>query len=139
VFALPGNPVSAYVSFEVFVRPLIRRMLSLEPLYRPSVTAICTQPLTSSAGIRQYARGLLSVDGDNGHASVLEETGGSGLPKESGEDNPVGTVTPVGGHGSHLLGDLAQANALIVLPEWTTSVQAGDTVEVMVLERRTGP
>ncbi|HKA68454.1 MAG TPA: gephyrin-like molybdotransferase Glp [Actinomycetes bacterium] len=138
VFALPGNPVSAYVSFEVFVRPLIRRMLALEPLYRPTVTATCLQPLTSSAGIRQYARGLLSFNGDEGPDSALEGAGAAAAT-DGADDKPVGTVTPVGGHGSHLLGDLAQANALIVLPEWTTSVQVGDTVQVMVLERRTGP
>lgn len=135
VFALPGNPVSAYVSFEVFARPVIRRMLSLEPLYRPTVTATCTQPLTSSAGIRQYARAILSLNGNAGSGSGDAEASGAG---KSG-DEAVGTVTPVGGHGSHLMGDLAQANSLIVLPEWTTSVKAGDTVQVMVLERRARP
>jgi molybdopterin molybdotransferase len=113
-------------------------MLSLEPLNRPTVTATCTQPLTSSAGIRQYARGLLSFDGNDGHASVLEGTDELGPANEFGDDKPVGTVTPVGGHGSHLLGDLAQANSLIVLPGVITR-QAGDSVQVMVLERRTGP
>ncbi|MCI0686545.1 MAG: molybdopterin molybdotransferase MoeA [Sporichthyaceae bacterium] len=129
VFALPGNPVSAYVSFEVFVRPVIRRMLALEPLYRPTVTATCTDPLTSGAGIRQYARASLSF-ASNGDRATAEK---------ASADEPVGTVTPVGGHGSHLMGDLAQANSLIVLPEWTTTVAAGDPVQVMVLERRTRP
>jgi molybdopterin molybdotransferase len=45
-------------------------------------------------------------------------------------------VRPVGGPGSHLVGDLAHANALIVVPEAVTEVPAGGTVEVMVLERR---
>ena len=124
VFALPGNPVSAYVSFEVFVRPVIRRMLSLEQLFRPTVTATCTEPLTSSAGVRQYARAALSLTA-NGNGA-----------RPASPDASAGTVTPVGGHGSHLMGDLALANSLIVLPEWTTSVKAGDEVQVMVLERR---
>ncbi len=45
-------------------------------------------------------------------------------------------VRPVGGSGSHLVGGLAHANALVVVPEDVTEVQAGDAVEVMVLERR---
>jgi molybdopterin molybdotransferase len=45
------------------------------------------------------------------------------------------TVAPTGGHGSHLLAGLAQANALIVVPEDTRSVASGDTVEVMALDR----
>jgi molybdopterin molybdotransferase len=44
-------------------------------------------------------------------------------------------VTPVGGHGSHLIGSLAQSNALIVVPESTTSIEAGTTVDVLVLDR----
>jgi molybdopterin molybdotransferase len=44
-------------------------------------------------------------------------------------------VAPVGGHGSHLVGDLAEANALIVVPEDVTSVEAGAQVQVLVLDR----
>jgi molybdopterin molybdotransferase len=44
-------------------------------------------------------------------------------------------VLPVGGHGSHLMGDLSEANALIVVPEDVTSVQAGEQVQVLVLDR----
>jgi len=44
-------------------------------------------------------------------------------------------VTPVGGHGSHLMGDLSDANALIVVPADVTSVQAGTRVQVLVLDR----
>lgn len=112
IITLPGNPVSAYVSFEVFVRPVIRRMLGVEPLHRPTVRAVCQEPFTSPAGKRQYARGWLDVVGGRYE------------------------VRPVGGAGSHLVGDLAHANALIVVPESATEVPAGGTVEVMVLERR---
>lgn len=112
IITLPGNPVSSYVSFEVFVRPVIRRMLGVEPLHRPTVRAVCEEAFTSPPGKRQYARGWLGV------------TDGRYV------------VRPVGGPGSHLVGDLAHANALVVVPEAVTEVPAGGTVEVMVLERR---
>ncbi|HEX6921532.1 MAG TPA: gephyrin-like molybdotransferase Glp [Actinomycetes bacterium] len=112
IITLPGNPVSAYVSFEVFVRPVIRRMLGVEPLHRPMVLAVALEPLSSPAGKRQFARAWLDVQ----------------------EGRYV--VRPVGGPGSHLVGDLAQANAFMVIPEQVTEVPAGSAVEVMVLERR---
>jgi len=112
IFTLPGNPVSAYVSFEVFVRPVIRRMLGVEPLLRPTVRAVCTAELTSPAQKRQFARGWLSVE----------------------EGRYV--VRPIGAQGSHLVNDLAHANCLIVVPEDVTDVPAGSSVTVMVLERR---
>ena len=112
IITLPGNPVSSYVSFEVFVRPVIRRMLGVEPLHRPVVRATCLQALTSVPGKRQFARAWLDVaDGRY-------------------------VVRPVGGHGSHLVGDLAHSNSLVVVPEDVTEVPEGGTVEVMVLERR---
>ena len=112
IFTLPGNPVSAFVSFEVFVRPVIRRMLGVEPLERPTVRASCVEPLSSPQGKRQFARSWLSV-----------------------EDGRY-VVRPLGGQGSHLMNDLAHANSFIVVPEVVTEVPAGGTVTVMVLERR---
>jgi molybdopterin molybdotransferase len=111
-FGLPGNPVSAYVSFEVFVRPALRRMLGVEPTSRPVVRAPVTQPLRSPAGKRSYLRAWLSV-----------------------EDGAY-LVRPVGGPGSHLIAALAASNALIVLSEDTTEVAAGTPVNVLLLERR---
>ncbi len=112
IITLPGNPVSSYVSFEVFVRPVIRRMLGVEPLGRPIVRAVCKEKLTSPAGLRQFARAWIDVE----------------------EGRYV--VRPVGGAGSHLVGDLALANAFVVIPEDVTEVAAGAPAEVMVLERR---
>jgi len=112
IFGLPGNPVSAFVSFEVFVRPALRKMLGVEPLHRPFLRAVTADALRAPAGKRQYARARLETrDG----ASV---------------------VSLVGGSGSHLIASLAHANALIVLPEDVTEVAAGDEVDVLVLERR---
>jgi molybdopterin molybdotransferase len=113
-FGLPGNPVSALVSFEVFVRPAIRRMLGSEPIQRPRVRARLSQPLRSPAGRRQFVRVRLSV--------------------EDGEY----VATPVGGAGSHLVAAMAHANALAVVPEEITEMPAGTPVPVMVLERRHG-
>ena len=112
IITLPGNPVSSYVSFEVFVRPVIRRMLGVEPLHRPVVRAVCQEGFASPVGRRQFMRGWLDV------------TDGKYV------------VRPVGGAGSHLVGALAHSNALIVVPEAATAVSEGDAVEVMVLERR---
>jgi molybdopterin molybdotransferase len=111
-FGLPGNPVSAYVSFEVFVRPALRRMLGVEPLQRPTVRARLTAAVTSPPGKRTFARAWVSV--------------------EKGEY----VVAPVGGSGSHLIASLAGSNALVVVPETTTELEPGAVVSVMLLERR---
>lgn len=112
IFGLPGNPVSAFVSFEVFVRPALRRMLGAEPITRPLVPATLTAPLRAPAGKRAFARARLAArDGDR-------------------------VVTPVGGPGSHLVAGLAAANALVVVPEEVSELAAGETVRVMALERR---
>jgi molybdopterin molybdotransferase len=103
--------VSAYVSFEVFVRPAIRRMIGVTPVHRPVIRAVCAETMQSPGGKRQFARGFVETKDDEAF------------------------VRPVGGAGSHLLGDLAQANCFIVVPEDVTDVAAGDDVDVMVLDR----
>lgn len=107
LLALPGNPVSSYVSFELFVRPAIRALAGLPDLHRPVVRATLDAPkaLTSPAGRRQFLRGR----------------------------HTDGTVTPVGGAGSHLVAALAQADSLIVIPENVESVEPGTEVEVVLL------
>ena len=110
VFTLPGNPVSAYVSFETFVLPAIRRMMGKLPYTRPTARARLTHGLSSPEGRQQMVRAL--YDTDRGGAFV----------------------TPVGGHGSHLLGDLATSNAIVVVPAETTSLQAGEMVQVLKLD-----
>jgi molybdopterin molybdotransferase len=111
IFTLPGNPVSSYVSFEVFVVPAIRRMMGRMPYQRPLVRAFASRGFFSASERRQFVRGRFEIDGTGAH------------------------VAPVGGHGSHLMGDLSDANALIVVPEDVTSVAAGDQVQVLVLDR----
>ena len=111
IITLPGNPVSSYVSFEVFVVPAIRRMMGRLPYRRPMVRALCSQGFASIPGRQQYVRAQFEIDGRGAH------------------------VAPVGGHGSHLVGDLSEANSLIVVPPETTSVSGGSQVQVLVLDR----
>lgn len=108
VVTLPGNPVSSLVSFEVFVRPVLRAALGHPQPGRPRVRARLTEPLDSPPGRRQFRRGRLNaVDG---------------------------TVTAVGAPGSHLLAALARADCLLVVGEETTRVEAGEVVEVWLLD-----
>ena len=112
VFGLPGNPVSALVSFEAFVRPALRRMLGVEQVERPRVSAVTTTELTSPAGKRSFLRVWLEVlDG-------------------------AYVISAVSGAGSHLMAGMARANALAVVPEDVERVPAGSPVQVMLLERR---
>jgi molybdopterin molybdotransferase len=108
VVALPGNPVSSQVSFEVFVRPPLRAALGYQHPERPRVTAALAAPLTSTPGRRQFRRGVV--------------------------DAVAGTVREVGGPPSHLLGALARADCFFVVPEETTELAAGSPVEVWLLE-----
>ncbi|BCL28446.1 gephyrin-like molybdotransferase Glp [Streptomyces aurantiacus] len=107
LLALPGNPVSSYVSFELFVRPAIRTLMGVADVHRPTTRATLRtdKALTSPAGRRQFLRGRYA-DGE---------------------------VTPVGGAGSHLIAALAHADALIVVPESVESVEPGTEVEVVLL------
>jgi molybdopterin molybdotransferase len=111
IFTLPGNPVSAFVSFEVFVVPALRRMMGRLPYRRPLVRATLTEDLTTHGSRRKYIRARFEVT----HRGA--------------------TVTPVGGQSSHLIGSLAHANCLVVVPEDVTSIAAEETVNAMVLDR----
>jgi molybdopterin molybdotransferase len=105
IITLPGNPVSAYVSFQVFVRPAIGALQGDSTLRLPTVGAELTGPVRSPAGRRSYLRAVL--DGDK--------------------------VTPLTGQGSHQIATLGRANALITVPEWVVQMPAGETADVIVL------
>jgi molybdopterin molybdotransferase len=107
IFTLPGNPVSAYVSFQVFARPAIGAMQGYEGLALEKIEAGLTAPLRSPAGRRSYLRGVL--------------------------DRASGTIEPLTGQGSHQIATLGRANALVIVPEWVVQMATGDTVEVLVL------
>jgi molybdopterin molybdotransferase len=107
VLTLPGNPVSAFVSFWLFVRPALDALQGQAPRPLPSQRAELTGRVTSPAGRRSFLRGVLAPDGT--------------------------TVTPLTGQGSHQLGALARANALIVVPEQVTAMEAGEGADVISL------
>jgi molybdopterin molybdotransferase len=113
IITLPGNPVSAMVSFEVFVRPAIRRMLGADVLLRPQVTAEASETLPSPEGRRSYLRGIV-------------------------ERLPDGRLTArlAGRQGSHQMAALAACNAFLIVPEDQTRVEVGERVLAQLLERR---
>jgi molybdopterin molybdotransferase len=107
IFTLPGNPVSAYVSFQLFIRPAASVLQDHFPERLPCVRAALTARVRSPQDRRSFLRGIL--DGDSG------------------------TITPVSGQGSHQLASLARANALIIVPEAVTELPAGTDADVLVL------
>jgi molybdopterin molybdotransferase len=115
VFCLPGRPVDAFVAFEVFVRPAIRRMVGVTRLHRPTVRATLTRDITSTAGPRQFARARVVASGEEEYQ-----------------------VEPLGDLAAPHLTDLARANALVVVPEAVDHLPAGAEVDCLLLERRRG-
>ncbi len=104
IITLPGNPVSALVSFEVFIRSPLRTAMGLPVPDRPRLEAVLTEDLTSPAGKRQFRRGVL--------------------------DAAAGTVTSYGPPASHHLRWLASANCLLEIDEDVAEVAAGSQVHV---------
>ena len=111
IFTLPGNPVSAYVSFEMFVVPALHKLTGRATVGRRLITGTVTTALQSMRGKQQLVRAQVAL-------------GAGGV-----------RVTPVGGAGSHLIAGLAQSDALIVLAEGVTRVDAGDEVPVLLLDQ----
>ena len=110
IVGLPGNPVAAMVCFEQFVRPAILKMLGHKNLFRLTVRARLGEDIAKKSGIRHFIWGKIQRDGD--HYTV------------------VGT----GNQGFGMFTSMARANGLIVLPEETTRVRAGETVMVQLLD-----
>ena len=120
LFGLPGNPVSSFVTFELFVRPVLRRLAGQARLHRPVDRGVLEQPVSKSLGRRGYQRVTALRDAD-------------GLPVR--DDRGRVRVRLAGGQGSHVLSALAAADALAVLPEPVETAQAGDEVELRWLDR----
>ena len=104
IITLPGNPVSALVSFEVFIRAPLRSAMGLPNPERPRRTAVLAEDLTSPRGKRQFRRGVL--------------------------DRDAGTVTSYGPPASHHLRWLASADCLLEIDEDVAEVAAGSAVRV---------
>ncbi|MEM6105051.1 gephyrin-like molybdotransferase Glp [Mycobacterium sp. 050272] len=104
IVTLPGNPVSALVSFEVFIRPALRTAMGLPDPHRPRRPAVLAESLTSPKGKRQFRRAIL--------------------------DTANGSVLSYGPPASHHLRWLASANALLDVPEDVVEVSAGTELQV---------
>ena len=109
VIGLPGNPVSAFVSFEVFVRPAIRHMQGRRDLSRPVVTATATDELTGAPNKRHFVRVRLSR-GEGGWSAA-----------------------PTGPQGSHVITSIAAADGLALVPEDRDTITPGEQVRVQLL------
>ncbi len=107
-FGLPGNPVSVFVSVEVFVRPAILKMMGRRHLFRPEVSAKLTEEVRGPRGKLQFAR-----------VEVRREKSGW-------------TATPTGARGSNLISTVARANGLAMIPAGTETASAGSPVQVML-------
>lgn len=108
---LPGNPVSAMVSFEMFVRPALLKMAGHEALFRPLLPVRVGESFDSD-GRESYIRVVVTRH------------------RESGELRALTT----GSQGSHIITSLVQANALLIVPEGQMSVKAGEQLAAMMLD-----
>jgi molybdopterin molybdotransferase len=105
---LPGNPVSAMVTFELFVRPAIRKMLGFRRLFRRAVPAVLEEPVSIQARLTHFLRAVLTVR----------------------EDGRL-SVRLTGPQGSAILTSMAKANALLVVPEDRPAAAAGEFMNTL--------
>jgi molybdopterin molybdotransferase len=111
LFGLPGNPVSALVSYELFVRPALRRMAGHDAVDRPRTWAVATEALTRTPDGKVHFQRVRAERDEHGEVRVEVS----------------------GGQESHMLHGMAQANALAVLPDGP-GIEAGGRVEVLLLD-----
>jgi molybdopterin molybdotransferase len=107
-FGLPGNPVSVFVSFEVFIRPALMRMMGRTELGRPEIVARLDADVRGPKGKTQFAR----------------------VRVKRGSDGWV--ATPTGGRGSNLISTVSRANGLAMIPAGTEKAPTGSEVRVML-------
>jgi molybdopterin molybdotransferase len=110
LIGLPGNPVSGMVTFELFVRPALLKMMGRQNLSRPTVEAVITDPVANTDGRRIYTR------------VVVEERDGTYYARLTGPQ------------GSHILTSMQLANGLALIPEDTAGVEPGDRVKVIMID-----
>jgi molybdopterin molybdotransferase len=110
VFGLPGNPVSAMVTFEQFVRPALRKMAGRQSLFRPTVRARLAERLQKQVGRLHFVRVDLERDGDE---IVARSTGNQ---------------------GSGVLRSMLLARALLIFPAEASELREGDTATVQILD-----
>jgi molybdopterin molybdotransferase len=106
---LPGNPVAAYVSFELFARPLLLRLRGVRDLRKPTIRARLAEPVENQGGRRHFVRATVAA--------------GPGGP----------TVRPTGEQGAGVLAALTRANGLLIIPDGVRRLKAGDEADVQLL------
>ncbi len=111
VFCLPGDPVSAQMAFEVFVRPVLRSIAGWQDIHRPSLPAAVSTSWSSPAGMREFVPVQLA-----------------GAPSTGYQAHP--TQAP----GVQTISGLAYANAIAVVPEEVTQVNAGTQLHCLLLD-----
>lgn len=111
MFGLPGNPVASMVTFEIFVRPAILKMMGHKKIFRPIIDATIKSDLKKKEQRRHFIRASVQSDVD-GYA-----------------------VETTGDQGSHMMTSMTKANGLIIFHENETDIKAGDKVKVMLLDR----
>ena len=109
---LPGNPVSAMVTFELFVRPAMRRLLGHRLPFRRTVPVCVGEPITLGPKLRHFLRAIVKPEGPDGRL----------------------TARLTGPQGSGILTSMARANALLIVPEDRPAVPAGETLTALLLD-----
>jgi molybdopterin molybdotransferase len=122
LFGLPGNPVSSFVTFELFVRPAIRALSGRRDLLRPVDRAVLLDEVRTAPGRRAFLR--VTADRDADGAPVRDGLGRVHVRLSHGP----------AGQGSHVLSALAAADALAVVPESVETHMAGDPVQLWWLD-----
>ncbi len=107
---LPGNPVSSMVTFELFARPAILKMMGKKNLTNPTVEAVIEEAIVNTDGRLVYTR------------AVVEKRGSQYFARLTGPQ------------GSGILTSMSQANGLVIVPEDKAEVKAGETVQVIMLD-----
>lgn len=107
---LPGNPVSTMVTFELLVRPAIRKMLGLQRPFRGTVPVRIIEPFKSGTSRRDFIRAMVDLEGAEY------------------------TATTTGAQGSGILSSMARANALLIVPGEVREVAAGETLQAILLD-----
>ncbi len=107
---LPGNPVSAMITFELFARPAILKMMGKKKLAKPTIEAVIEEPIINEDGRRIFAR------------AIVEKRDGQYFARLTGPQ------------GSGILTSMTLANGLVIVPEDKPRVKKGDIVQVMMLD-----
>jgi len=110
---LPGNPVSTMVTFELFVRPVIRRLLGHPLPFRRTVPVRVTEAITLGPRLRHFLRAIVQPNGPGGSGELVARL--------------------TGPQGSGILTSMVHANALLIVPEDRPTVAAGETLAAILL------